>query len=202
MTDLTSLLDPSEKILWQGKPSFLPFMAKSLFMVVPIGLVFLLIVRAMPIEAGDTIRTLLKAAGLFLILVAPILNFIAFFQTRYAITNRRVLIQGGQIYVLPNILSTDFDQITNAGVSQGKSDIILGMKTGNIYFYTHTPNRYIMVNNRRVPDPYILSSIPNPYEVFKFFKTTEFDVKTDMKFPNQYRPNTNPGSLTKYKPKK
>jgi hypothetical protein len=48
--------------------------------------------------------------------------------------------------------------------------------------------------------PYRLSNIPNPYEVFKLFKKTSFDVKSDMEYPNKYRPHDNPGYNTKYKP--
>ncbi len=49
-----------------------------------------------------------------------------------------------------------------------------------------------------VQKPYIISNIENPYDVFKFFKKVSHAVKTDIHFPNLYRPDINPGYKTRY----
>jgi hypothetical protein len=48
--------------------------------------------------------------------------------------------------------------------------------------------------------PYVLSHVPHPYEVFKFFQRAEYDVKTDLEYPNRFRPPENPGYPTSYPP--
>jgi hypothetical protein len=48
--------------------------------------------------------------------------------------------------------------------------------------------------------PHVLSHIPHPYDVFRFFHRAEFDVKTDIEYPNRLRPDTNPGYPTTYPP--
>lgn len=53
-----------------------------------------------------------------------------------------------------------------------------------------------------VAAPKRLRHIPEPYEVFKFFSKVSHDVKTDIEYPNKYRPKTNHGYKTAYEPRK
>ena len=92
----------------------------------------------------------------------------------------------------------DFDKISNAEVNIGLFDKMFG-NTGSILLTTAGSLTYS--RQGPVSRPYILSNVKNPYEVFKFFKKVSYDVKTDIQFPNKYRPNVNPGYKTKYKPK-
>ena len=46
----------------------------------------------------------------------------------------------------------------------------------------------------------VLSHICRPYDVFRFFHRAEFDVKTDIEYPNRFRPDANPGYPTSYPP--
>lgn len=94
----------------------------------------------------------------------------------------------------------DFDKITNAEVNVGLFDKIFSKSSGSIIISTagaFKVNRY----GSRIAAPYALNNITNPYEVFKFFKKITFDVKTDMQYPNQYRPEINPGYNTRLKAK-
>ena len=43
-------------------------------------------------------------------------------------------------------------------------------------------------------------SIEKPYDVYKLLKDYAFNVKTDINYPNKYRPRTNPGYGTEYRP--
>ena len=132
------------------------------------------------------------------ILFAPfIYKLLVYRYTYYAITDKRVIIQKGVIGRDFEIV--DFDKITNAEVNVGFFDKIFGNETGSIIIstagtFTYTP-RY-----GRIKKPYTLNNIYNPYEVFKFFKKISHDVKTDVHYPNKYRPKTNPGYKTEYKP--
>lgn len=45
-----------------------------------------------------------------------------------------------------------------------------------------------------------LRYVENPYEVYKLIQQTAVDITTDRQFPNQLRPEENPGYHTRYKP--
>jgi hypothetical protein len=47
----------------------------------------------------------------------------------------------------------------------------------------------------------VFRAIENPYEVFKAIKQVSLDIKTDMNYPNDLRPEDNQGYKTKYTPK-
>ena len=45
-----------------------------------------------------------------------------------------------------------------------------------------------------------LRFVEKPYEVYKQIQQTAMDITTDRQFPNQLRPQENPGYQTRYKP--
>ena len=137
--------------------------------------------------------------GLAFVFGPPVYRLLVYKHTYYAITNKRVLIQTGVIG--RDFQITDFDQITNAIVNVGLFDILFGRKSGSIL--VSTAGTFTEVRGRHgsssiVAAPYTLSHIPNPYEIFKFFKKISHDTKTDIHYPNKYRPKTNPGYQTRY----
>lgn len=135
--------------------------------------------------------------GIVLIVGIPLYQLLVYKHVYYAITNKRVLFQKGLIGRDFEIV--DFDQITNAEVNVGVFDTLFGGKTGSILISTAGSITYQRgIGSQR---PYTLRNIENPYEVFKFFKKVSHAVKTDIQFPNQYRPTTNPGYKTEYNPK-
>lgn len=77
-------------------------------------------------------------------------------------------------------------------VFSGNSGSVLISTAGTFTYGKHGP----------VAKPYTLSNIPNPYDVFKFFKKVSHAVKTDIEYPNKYRPKVNPGYQTDYDPNK
>ncbi|MBS3112497.1 PH domain-containing protein [Candidatus Woesearchaeota archaeon] len=119
-------------------------------------------------------------------------------HTYYTITNKRVLLQKGLIG--RDFEMVDFDQITNAEVNVGFLDILFGRKSGNILI--STAGSFTYTRSGAVQKPYTISHIENPYEVFKFFKKVSHAVKTDIQYPNKYRPKTNPGYESDYNPNK
>jgi membrane protein YdbS with pleckstrin-like domain len=192
--EIGNVLNKGEKVFWDGRPKFLPFMVArvaaaslgfilfSLFMIpfFLIGLVLLTVV--FPI---------------FFILIC-VYVWMLYEKTWYAITNKRVLIQKGVIG--RDFEMVDFDQITNAEVNVGIIDTLVGRGSGSILI--STAGSFTYGRNGPIQKPYTMSNLMNPYEVFKYFKNVSFNVKTDIEYPNKYRPTTNPGYNTEYAPGK
>ena len=124
----------------------------------------------------------------------PIYKALVYKHTYYAVTNKRVIIQKGLIGRDFEIV--DFDQITNSEVNVGVLDKLFGGDSGSILI--STAGTFTYTRRGPVQKPYTISNINNPYEVFKFFKKVSHAVKTDIQYPNKYRPETNPGYGTKY----
>lgn len=137
--------------------------------------------------------------GFGLVFGIPIYQFLLHKNLYYVITNKRVIIQKGVVGT--DFEYIDFDQITNAEVSVGFFDKMFGGDTGSILIFS--PSSFETTSKRGIKHkPKVLAHIFNPYEVFKFFKKISYDVKTDIEYPNQLRPNQNPGYQTTYHPDK
>jgi hypothetical protein len=117
----------------------------------------------------------------------------------YAITNKRVIIQKGVIG--RDFEYIDFDQITNAEVSVGFWDKVVGKTSGSILI-SSAGSFTVTRQGQQVARPHTISNIDNPYEVFKFFKKVSHDIKTDIEYPNKLRPSENPGYQSNYDPNK
>ncbi len=92
----------------------------------------------------------------------------------------------------------DFDQMTNAEVNVGLFDKVFeGGNSGSILISTAGSITYR--RHDPVQKPYTLRNIEKPYNVFKFFKKVSHAVKTDIQYPNKYRPEKNPGYNIKVK---
>ena len=136
--------------------------------------------------------------GIVLVFGIPIYQILVYKHVYYAITNKRVLFQKGLIG--RDFEMVDFDQITNTEVNVGVLDKLFGGGSGSILI--STAGSFTYTRRGAVQKPYTISHIDNPYEVFKFFKKVSHAVKTDIQFPNKYRPETNPGYGTDYNPNK
>src|SRR3989338_7522331 len=198
MRELDKVLDQNEKIFWEGKPKFWPFFLGG-FMGAIFGLFFLVIGGIFVVQgiaSGNYLFILLPHfwIGIGFVFGVPIYKALVYKHTYYAITNKRVLLQKGLIG--RDFEMVDFDQITNAEVNVGFLDKLFGGNSGSILISTagsFTYGRYGPVQR-----PYTLRNIENPYDIFRFFKKVSHAVKTDIQYPNKYRPKTNPGYNTKY----
>ena len=115
----------------------------------------------------------------------------------YAITDKRIIIQSGIIG--RDFKIVDFDQISNAEVNVGLIDKLFGDDSGSISI--STAGTFTYGKHGPIHTPRGLSNISKPYSVFKFFKKVSHDVKTDINFPNKYRPKKNLGYNPKYNSK-
>jgi len=205
MRELDKVLDQNEKVFWEGKPKFWPFFLGSSAIMIIFGLVWLIFL--IPFMVTAVIDIVLGGSlgwgifllphfwiGIILVFGIPIYQILVYKYVYYAITNKRVLFQKGLIG--RDFEMVDFDQITNAEVNVGLLDKLFGGNSGSILISTagsFTYGRYGPVQR-----PYTLRNIENPYDIFRFFKKVSHAVKTDIQYPNKYRPKTNPGYNTKY----
>lgn len=136
--------------------------------------------------------------GLAVFIGFPLYSILVHKHTYYAITDKRIIIQKGLIGRDFEII--DYDQVTNAEVNVGILDKLLGKNSGSILI--STAGSFTYTRQGPVNKPYTLSHVKDPYHVFKFFKDVSHDVKTDINYPNKYRPRTNPGYRTGYSPDK
>ena len=210
MRELDKVLDKNEKVFWEGKPKFWPFLLGGSIITTIFGLFWMVFLIPFIVIAGINIaQGGLSGWGIFLlphfwigiILVfgIPIYQILVYKHVYYAITNKQVLFQKGLIG--RDFEMVDFDQVTNAEVNVGVFDKLFGggnsgsiliSTAGSITYGRHGP----------VQKPYTLRNIENPYDVFKFFKKVSHAVKTDIQYPNKYRPKKNPGYGTDYNPDK
>ena len=208
MRELDKVLNKNERVAWEGKPVFGPFFMQRVLFTTIIGLFFIvagifgiisminLSTSFHPSLIALVIANLpLLIIGLVLIFVPITISILLYKRTYYALTDKRVIIQTG--IVGRDFRIIDFDMIRNAEINVDSYDKIFGKKCGTIVLsasgiaYSGTGlNRYNLCN------------IPDPYNVFKGFKKLSHDIKTDIEFPNEYRPAKNTGYRTGYRPKR
>jgi hypothetical protein len=226
--EFDKILDKNEKILWSSKPDFWPFVLSSfpaiifglfwLGMIIPFSLVFFSgfgFMGDLPENANYTVNGEPVSRDEFASFTSPMMFFLPLFflpfyliglamissplwqilayrKAAYMVTDKRILISKGIIGTDFKLL--DYDQIQNIEVNVGITDKFFS--TGSISIFTgevvRTKNSY-----RNQKD--WLVGLNNPYEVFKMIKKTSHDIKTDIEYPNDYRPKENLGYQTEYK---
>lgn len=201
MKEYTQVLNKNEKVLWEGKPQFAPFFAKS-FIAVPFGLFFLGFALFWTAGASSAsgvfglfgIPFILVGLGITL---SPLYSLLVYNNVYYTITDKRVILQGGVIG--RDVEIVDFDKIQSSNVNVGLFDKLFGQNSGSISI---DAGRIQYRKNGSESNPYTLNSISSPYKAFEFLKKVSYDVKTDIEYPNALRPETNPGYKTEYDMKK
>lgn len=198
LDQMKDILDNDEKIIWEGKPTFIPFIASGLpFLGFGIiwGLFDYNLIRNIFTSSNSINYALVP---FFLLHLMPlwigILNFVRLFlvynNTSYSITNKRVLMRSGFLGI--DFKAIDHDKIVDITVDVNPIENMLGVGTIKI-------NSGLIGNKgARVYDSLI--AISRPYEIFKKLKTVSVDIKTDWNYPNSLRPNENKGYKTKYIP--
>ena len=200
--EFAELFGSDEQILWQGRPAVLPFFASTLLAL--LAGIPLLSLAFLPVTTTGTsamAATLLLAPflllGLALAVAFPLYRVLRYLSIAYAITGRRVLLESGIIERATE--TVDFDQIAGATVRRSLSDILLGLgQTGTISLLVRSSSD--ASPGEEPTTTYALSHIAHPYAVLASFHRAQFDVKTDMEYPNTLRPPANPGYDTTYPP--
>ena len=204
MQEFANVLNKNEKTHWEGRPKFLPFLMSGAIMSMIIGLIFIVFLIPMTLSIAPLMEEIgymyvlillpLLVPGIFFIIVAPIYQILVHRHIYYAITDKRIILQKGLIGIDFEIV--DFYQVTNAEVNVGAFDKLFVGDSGSILI--STAGSFTYGRHGPIQRPYVLRNIENPYAVFRFFKDVAHAVKTDIQFPNKYRPDTNPGYNTNY----
>ena len=197
VNSIDDLLDKEndETILWRGKHKKSAYILNEFLKMFPIALIWILF------DGFFISMFLVNADGLppsmfifliifFLIHLAPVWIWLSRVLTasrrhknlEYAFTDKRIIIKSG-------IIGIDFKSIYY-------SDIVnVNLKVGIIDRMLHVGDIYI--NSHAGAD--VLFDIENPYFISEKLQKIVLDIKADISFPNNLRPENNDGYNTKYR---
>lgn len=216
------MIDHNERILWQGKPNKLLYVIGSpwiyLFAIVW-GVFDYFFINAF--MSGMSTNAFLHSApsvdfggfGLFaggfqilfllffLIHLAPVwyaifspfYRLLSWHNVEYALTDKRVYLVSGTLG--RDIVSIELRDIQNLSVNVNPLENLFHLGTIQL---TPDKSTYSSSNRRRVHYGHRFKNIQEPYEVYHQIKRVSLDVYTDQMYPNQYRPEVNPGYQTRY----
>lgn len=129
MNEIKKILDENEKVLWEGKPQLTPFVASTMIISV-FGLSFLgfsliWMIGSLATSVSFGVFGLpFTLIGFLMTFGTPLYRIMVHQYTHYAVTNKRVVIQGGLIG--RDFKIVDFDKIQNADVNVGVFDKMFG----------------------------------------------------------------------------
>jgi len=200
LPEFESVKDDNEKILWTGKPRFIPFIFTGVlggFVVIAFAMIWMFTSRSWNTNSDNEQAPYFWLFGL-IPLIAGLFTFLnklfSFSNTTYAYSDKRVMMRTG--FIGTDFKTIDYDKISDIEVTVSIVEKMYNV--GTIRFFsgrTQTDEG----NTTKLYDSW--SAIENPYEVFKMVKQTSVNIKTDFNYPNALRPETNPGYNTKYDPK-
>lgn len=184
-----------EKILWEGKPDKKSFVLGRIVQMMPIALIWLAFdgfaITMIFSHMGELpTYTYFIFGGFFLIHLTPVWVWIASIvsafrrlkNTEYAFTDKRIIIKTGFFAKFDTVFYSD---IAALDLHIGVIDRMF--KVGDIIIRTNSGSRYMV------------EDINNPYFILERLQKITNDIKTDMQFPNDLRPEENHGYNTKYK---
>lgn len=196
LPEFDSIKDKDEKIIWTGRPTFVPYILSGLW-TYSFFILFAIIWFALGTQVkpeNDSSGGLGIWFGLFP-LAAFLFKFLnklfSFSNTCYAYSDKRVMMRTG--FIGTDFKIIDYDKISDIEVTV--NFIERAYNVGTVRFFsgrTETDEG----NTTKLYDSW--EAIPNPYEVFKQVKQVMVDIKTDYNYPNALRPDSNPGYNTTY----
>ncbi len=184
----------NEEILWQGKPNGKSFVLGRIVTMMPVALIWLAFdgfAIAMIATFADELPwyLFLFFAVFFALHLTPvwiwIANIVSAFRRlkhiEYAFTDKRVIIKSGFFVKFDNIF---YSEISSLDMHVGFIDRMF--KVGDINIQTNSGSHYAV------------EDIDNPYFIQERLQKIVTDIKTDMQYPNDLRPEENHGYNTKY----
>ncbi len=189
---IDSLLAPGEEVLWRGKPNRKAFIGNAIIRFLPFALLWLCF------DIGFVVMMFFTGAPWFVYLIMAI--FLLFHlipvwawimqavsaskrqkEEEYAFTPTRILIRKG--FIGSNTVSVPYISLTS-----------LNLRVGLIEKMFHVGDIYIVEGNNK----YVLEDLEHADFILSRLEEIAHAVKTDIIFPNAYRPNENPGYQTGY----
>jgi len=195
MTQIKDILDEGEQVLWQGKPKKRAYVFSAITKMLPIALIWLLF------DGGIIIAMLSGAMEIPPEMIIVMVVFFAFHllpvwiwlsniitaskrhkNLEYAFTNKRIIIKSGIIGI--DFQSVYYSDITAVNLKVGFTDKMF--KVGDIYISSMGGAK-------------VLFDIEDPYFISQKLQQIVVDIKTDIEYPNDLRPDENHGYRTVYK---
>lgn len=205
MNETAKILNPNEKVLWEGQPQFTPFVLSSwgaivfgIFWSSIVGVfVYTFIKQGVPWFFWAFLSPFILI-GLYMLIGAPIFTVLVYKHVWYTITDKRVIFQAGLIG--RDFDFADYDKIESATVNIGIIDKLFGNNSGSLRIYA---NRLVGESGSHGTTsttnvPLSMLHIAEPYKTFELFKKISYDIKSDINYPNTMRPKENTGYQTEY----
>lgn len=196
INSIEDFIEKDEEILWKDKPKKSAFILSKILNMLPIALIWILfdgffIYMAIVSNIFSSTPTVLIIVFVlfFLLHLTPFWIWLSNVLTasaqykniEYVFTTKRIIIRSGIIIDIQNIYYAD---IQSVNLRVGLIDRLL--KVGDIYITTASKT-------------FVLYDIRNPYVIVNKLQKVVNDIKTDIVFPNDLRPEENKGYRTKYK---
>lgn len=162
MNEIPQILEPKEKVIYDGKPKYAPYITGAIFG----NLIAVVIIG---IFIGAFLKSILFAvvAGIIIFILGIIISNMAYTRTHYAITNKRAIIQSGIIG--RDFKSIDYDRMQNVSVDVGILGVIF--KVGSIKIFTGEMET-VGGKQPRIQAKYDeFNHVVSPYEVLKKLQT-------------------------------
>ena len=193
---IEEMLGSDETLLLKQKPKKSAFIFNSIVKFFPIAFIWLLIDGGFIVGLAVT-GSVPKMMWLFLVPfftlhMIPVWIFVAncvragksWKNIEYAFTDKRIIIKSGAIAV--NVVNVYYADIKGVNMRIGIFDKMF--KVGDIYISSEGQSQ-------------VLYDLEKPYFILNRVQKIVLDLKTDVYFPNDLRPETNSGYRTKYTPK-
>lgn len=190
------ILSEDEQILQRLSPNRKVFILEAIFKGLPVALLwgafdaFFIIMMINAHAFDDNLPLLIGVIAFFafhllplwMYIVSVVRNIAGFKNIEYVFTNQRIIVKSGLIGIdFKNIYYTAIEGI-NCKV--GIFDRMF--KVGDLYIKAHDQS-------------VVLMDITTPYFYLEKLQKITVDIKADIQYPNDLRPNENHGYNTKYK---
>lgn len=194
--EIERLINPNEKILYEGKPNKKCFIFESIFNpLLIIAIVWAIIDFGFLTEIifdGELIMIpfmLLHLLPVWLYLGGVLFSVKRYNNTEYVITNMAIYVSGGVF--ARNISTKSFAEMSNIAIHQGVFDRLFNV--GDVVATTG------QIDKEGNSVTVSLDSISDYTEIYHLVKKLQIDVYSDVMYPNAKRPEDNSGYNTNYK---
>lgn len=194
--EIEQLINPNEKILYEGKPNKKCFIFESIFNpLLIIAIVWAIIDFGFLTEIifdGELIMIpfmLLHLLPVWLYLGGVLFSVKRYNNTEYVITNMAIYVSGGVF--ARNISTKSFAEMSNIAIHQGIFDRLFNV--GDVVATTG------QIDKEGNSVTVSLDSISDYTEIYHLVKKLQIDVYSDVMYPNAKRPEDNSGYNTNYK---
>lgn len=193
------ILDEDENVLLRTKPKKSAYVFNSVVKMLPIVIIWILFDGGFlgfmfygMIKGEIPLFILAIIIPFFAVHLIPVWIWIGgivkasagWKNIEYVFTEKRIIIRSGLIGI--DFVNIYYSDILGVNLKVGIIDRMF--KVGDIYISAHNQSE-------------VLWDISNPYFLLRKIQNIVIDIKTDIIFPNDLRPEENHGFRTKYKPK-